>query len=414
MESHRDEEESLVMGSASTESFEIPEHVPPHAVKDVDLYNLPGADRDVHDAWQALQRDNDIVWTPRNGGHWIATSGHVVEMLFKRTDLFSNREIAVPPGSMLIPMLPIQKDGEEHRVYREIIEPAFKPRALEVSTNRARALTIELIEGFRAKGGCEFVGDFALILPLVVFLSIVDLPQTDRDELHHHAEVMTRTADLAKRHAAFQAVMDYLSGWIEKRRAEPGTDLLSKVVQSCPFGREASDEELLGLGGLLLFGGLDTVTSMMGFVMRFLATHPGHRRWIIDNPTKISSAIEEIKRRFGVAFVMRTAIADVDVAGVTIRKGEVVSVVTCLHGLDPREFDDPLTGDFNRPPDWTATFGAGPHRCPGMNLARMEMRMLVEEWLKRIPDFEIDPDRPLVQQTGGVNGILQLPLRWRV
>lgn len=399
---------------ATSKDFDVPDHVPAHAVRDIDIYAVPGSELDVHDAWRALQADNDIVWTPRNGGHWIATSGHVVESMFKRADLFSNREIAVPPGSMLLPMLPIQKDGEEHKVYRAIIEPAFKPKALEASTIRARGLAIELIEAFRPNGQCEFTGDFALILPLVVFLSIVDLPQEDRDFLHGHAEVMTRTADIAKRHTAFQAVMTYLSEWIARRRAEPGSDLFTAVVHSQPFGRPASEEELLGLGGLLLFGGLDTVTSMMGFVMRFLATHPRHRQWIIDNPSKISSAIEEIMRRHGVANVMRTAIDDVDIAGVTIHKGEHISVVTCMHGMDPREFDDPLTVDFERPAKWTATFGAGPHRCPGMNLARMEIRITVEEWLRRIPQFEIDPDRPLVQQTGGVNGITQLPLRWSV
>lgn len=399
---------------ATNTNFAVPDHIPAHAVRDIDIYAVPGSDLDVHEAWRALQADNDIVWTPRNGGHWIATGGHVIEALFKRPDLFSNREIAVPPGSMLLPMLPIQKDGEEHKVYRSIIEPAFKPKALEASASRARSLTIELIEAFQPHGRCEFIGDFALILPLVVFLSIVDLPQEDRDYLHGHAEVMTRTADIAKRHAAFQAVMAYLSQWIARRRAEPGADLFSAVVHARPFGRPATEEELLGLGGLLLFGGLDTVTSMMGFVMRFLATHPAHRRWIIDNPSKISSAIEEIMRRHGVANLMRTAIEDVDIAGVTIGKGEHISVVTCLHGLDPREFDDPLTVDFERPAKWTATFGAGPHRCPGMNLARMEIRITVEEWLRRIPDFDIDPAHPIVQQTGGVNGVLQLPLRWPV
>ncbi|SCW59712.1 Cytochrome P450 [Sphingobium faniae] len=398
--------------TAPARDFAVPVHVPQEMVRDIDLYAIPGSDRDVHDAWRALQAGPELIWTPRNGGHWIATSGRVVEMLFKRTDLFSNREIAVPPGSMLLPMLPIQKDGEEHRVYRAIIEPAFKPRSLEAATQRARTLAIDLIETFRPHGRCEFIGDFALILPLVVFLSIVDLPQADRDTLHRHAEVMTRTADIAKRHAAFKAIMAYLTTWIERRRAEPGADLLSAVVHSRPFGRPATDEELLGLGGLLLFGGLDTVTSMMGFVMRFLATHPDHRRWILDHPNRIASAIEEIMRRHGVANVMRTAIDDVEVAGVTLRGGEHISVATCMHGLDERAFDNPLAVDFERPAQWTATFGAGPHRCPGMNLARMEIRILVEEWLRRIPDFEVDPGRPLVQQTGGVNGILQLPLRW--
>ena len=389
-----------------------PPHVAADRIVDVDFYDLPGAAEDVHDAWLRLARGHDMIWTPRHGGHWIATGSDVIEQLYKHTDLFSNREIAIPPGSMLIPMLPIQKDGEEHKVYRQIIDPAFKPTALAQYQARARALTIELIEGFRHKGVCEFIGDYALILPLTIFLSIVDLPQEDSAYLHEHAEVMTRTADIERRHAAFRAIIEYLQGWIERRRIEPGEDLLSHVVHAKPFDRAATDEELLGIGALLLFGGLDTVTSMMGFVMRFLATHAEHRRWMIAHPERMSAAIEEIMRRHGVANNTRTATQDVEIGGVTVRRGEYILVPTALHGLDPRAFDHPMDVDFERPAKWSATFGAGPHRCPGMNLARMEMRVMVEEWLARIPDFEIDTTRPIVQQSGGVNGVLQLPLRW--
>lgn len=395
-------------------TVEVPSHVPAERVVDADIYDLPGASEDVHDAWLKLVQGRDMVWTPRNGGHWIATGSDVIEQMYKHTDVFSNVEIAIPAGSMLIPMLPIQKDGEEHREYRRIIEPAFRPSALAAYQDMARELTIDLIEGFRARGSCEFIGEYALIVPLTIFLKIVDLPQEDREELHRHAEVMTRTADISRRHAAFKAIMDYLLGWIERRRENPGDDLLSQVVHSRPFGREASNEELLGIGGLLLFGGLDTVTSMMGFVMRFLATHPEHRRWLIAHPEKMSSAIEEIMRRHGVANNTRTAMSDVEVGGITVRKGEHVLVPTPLYGLDERAFDNPKEVDFERPAKWSATFGAGPHRCPGMNLARLEMRVMVEEWLARIPEFEVDPSLPMIQQTGGVNGILQLPLRWPV
>ena len=391
-----------------------PTHVPPDRIVDADIYDLPGAGDDVHDAWLRLQKRHDLVWTPRYGGHWIATGAKVIDALYRRTDLFSNGEIAIPPGSMLIPMLPIQKDGTDHKVYRAIIEPAFRPAELQVYAETARKLTIELIEGFRTRGTCEFISEYALILPLTIFLTMVDLPQEDRKELHRHAEVMTRTSDIAKRHAAFKAIIAYLEGWNARRRETPGRDLLSSVVHSQPFGRPATDTEVLGMGALLLFGGLDTVTSMMGFVMKFLATHPDHRRWILEHPQKTGFAIEEIMRRHGVANNIRTAIDDTELDGVTVRKGEHILVASCLHGLDPREFDNPLEVDFDRPAKGTATFGAGPHRCPGMNLARLEIRTLVEEWLARIPDFELDPAVPIIQQTGGVNGILQLQLRWPI
>lgn len=389
-----------------------PAHIPADRVVDIDMYDLPGAGEDVQLAWRRLQEKHDLVWTPHHGGHWIATGGHVIEMCFRRKDILSNREIGIPPGSMLIPMLPIQKDGEAHKAYRSIIEPAFRPSEVQNYAVGARDLTIRLIEGFRGRGSCEFISEYALILPLNIFLTMVDLPQEDREYLHGHAEVMTRTSDIGARHAAFGAIIAYLQRWNQRRREIPGGDLLSKVVHSQPFGQPATEEEVLGMGALLLFGGLDTVSSMMGFVMRFLATHPDHRRWIIDHPERLPFAIEEIMRRHGVANNLRTASENIEIDGVTVREGEHILVATCLHGLDAREFDNPLEVDFDRPAKWTATFGTGPHRCPGANLARTEIGILVEEWLARMPDFEIDPDRPLVQRSGGVNGILQLPLRW--
>lgn len=117
-------------------------------------------------------------------------------------------------------------------------------------------------------------------------------------------------------------------------------------------------------------------------------------------------------RCHGVASNMRTAIEDVDLDGTTVRAGEHVMLVSCLHGLDPREYDRPLVCDFERAPKPPATFGAGAHRCPGASLARMEMRIMVELWLRHIPDFEIDPDQIVVERSGGVNGIMNLPLRW--
>src|SRR6218665_203745 len=393
----------------------IPSHIPAERLVDADVFALAGAQDDIHMAWRRLAENHDMVWTPHYGGHWIATGPNEIERLYRDVESFSNREIGIPPGSMLIPMLPIQADGEEHRRYRQVIEPAFKPAALQRYAQEMRQMTIELIERFQSKGRCEFTGEYAAVVPLAIFLSMVGLPHDDRELLHGFTETMARDSDMAKRHAAFGGIMDYLKMWIERRREAPGDDLLSTVVHARFDGRPATDTEVLGLAGLLLFGGLDTVSSMMGFVMRFLADNPGHRAWIIDNPTKISPAIEEIMRRYGVANSTREAKFDVSIGGVTVRKGELILVPPLLHGLDERAFDRPLDVDFARAPQRNATFGmGGPHHCPGMNLARLEMRIMVEEWLKRIPDFEVDPDEEIVQSTGGVNGITRLPLRWRV
>lgn len=394
------------------ESLEIPSHIAPSRVRDVDVFKLPGSDHDVHRAWLQLAGENNLIWTPRNGGHWIATGGELLLRLFKGDERFSNRETAVPAGSMLVPTLPIQADGEAHKAYRALIEPAFRPAAIEKYARRARELTVEIIERLRPTGQCEFIGDYATVLPLVIFLQIVDLPEDDRETLHRHTRVMTHEPDLAKRHEAFRGVAAYLERKIAERRASPGHDLLSKVIHGEVMGRPLNEEEIQGIATLLLFGGLDTVASMMSFVMKFLAENVAQRRWIVDNPGQIAFAVEEIMRRHGVSQLMRTAVVDTHLDGVTIRAGDLIMLPSSLFGLDPREFDNPLDVDFARPAKSATTFGAGAHRCPGASLARLEMKIMVEEWLRRIPEFEIDPSRSLVQTSGLVNGILQLPLQW--
>lgn len=395
-----------------THTLEAPPHVPAARIRDVDIYDLPGSGQDVHGAWLALVGDHDLIWTPRNGGHWIATGGALIQRLFRGDERFSNREIAVPAGSMLVPTLPIQADGEAHKAYRALIEPAFRPAAVEKYARRARELTVEIIERLKPAGGCEFVGDYASVLPLVIFLQIVDLPEEDREALHRHTRVMTHEPDLAKRHEAFRGIAAYLDAKIAERRANPGGDLLSKVIHGEAMGRPLDAAEVQGMTALLLFGGLDTVASMMSFVMKFLAENPGHRRWIIDNPGRTAFAVEELMRRHGVSQLIRTALVDMEIDGATLRAGDLVMLPSSLHGLDPREFDRPLEVDFTRQAKPAATFGAGAHRCPGASLARMEMQIMVEEWLRRMPDIAIDPSRPLVQRSGAVNGILELPLRW--
>ncbi|MEA1652891.1 cytochrome P450 [Nitrospirillum sp. BR 11164] len=389
-----------------------PAHVPPERVIDVNIFDLPGGTEDAQLAWKGLGRNHQLLWTPHHGGHWIATSGDLIERIYRTSEVFSNREVGIPPKKFLVEMLPIQRDGASHKAFRALIDPALRPAAVQQYGVLARDLAIRIIEELQPKGACEFVTDFSLVMPLSIFLSIVNLPVDDREELHALARASSRSPTAQQRQTAFQQILDYLERWIAKRRAEPGDDLLSTIIHSQIDGRPLTHAEVLGMSTLLMFAGLDTVASMMAFVMRYLADHPGHRRWIIENPQQISYAVEELMRRHGVANNVRTATQDVELDGVLLRAGDLIVVPNCLHGLDEQQFAHAGDVDFTRVPKANGTFGWGPHRCAGANLARMEMRILLEEWLKRIPDFEVDHTKSVVQQTGTVNGVLQLPLCW--
>lgn len=381
---------------------------------DVNIFELPLGMEDAQQAWLRLREQGSLIWTPWHGGHWIATSGELIERIYRASDIFSSREVGIPPKKFPLQLLPIQLDGIDHKTFRALIEPAFRPAAVQRYGKMARELARDLIDKIYPEGRCEFVADFSLVMPLAIFLSIVDLPVEDRVVLHSLARRSSRSPTQEQRTAAFQEMINYLEHWIARRREEPGDDLLSNIVHARIDGKPLSHEQVLGTAILLLFAGLDTVAAMMAFVMQHLAEHPEHRRWMLDNPSKLSFAIEELMRRHGVANNVRTATQDVELDGITVRKDEIIVIPNCLHGLDDRQFDHAQQVDFSRSLGQTATFGWGPHRCAGANLARLEMRILMEEWLPRIPDFEIDPDQPVIQQTGTVNGVLQLPLRWRV
>lgn len=391
----------------------LPENVPLDRVVDVNIFNLPGGSEDAQLAWRNLRGKSDLIWSPQFGGHWIAVGADVIEHIYRSPELFSSRESTLPRGMHALPVYPLQADGAMHTATRRIFDAWFKPSALEPYRRQARDLTISLIEGFRSRGRCEFIGEFAQILPLVIFLSMVDLPLEDREPLRQHVETIVRqSADPTQRQAAFQALIGYLDGRLDQRRRAPGDDILSKMVTSEVQGRPVSKDEALGMGALLLLGGLDTVASMMGYFMQFLATHPEHRRWIVAHPERIANAVEELMRRHGVAANLRTAREDIAIDGVVIRAGDCVTTPTAAHGLDERRFANPEAVDFERPAQPSLAFGAGPHRCVGMNLARLELRILLEEWLARIPEFELDPQVPTMQQAGPVNGVTQLGLRW--
>ncbi|ROZ71319.1 cytochrome P450 [Ramlibacter sp. WS9] len=394
----------------------VPAHVPPERVRDVDLYNLPGAQEDVHLAWKRIQDEApDLYFTPRNGGYWVLNRAALMNQVWPDHERFSSaKAIGIPNIPQMPAQIPIEVDPPQHRYFRHPINVAVSPRAIQSFTVEARALAIELIEGFKARGECEFVAEFAQFLPITIFLRLVDLPVSDRPWLLERAELMVRSADMVARMQAYQEIVGYLDGWVRKRRDQPGTDLISQILQIRVGDRPITHEEAVSESALVLFGGLDTVASTMGFFARFLATHPAHRQQLIDDPALIPQAIEELLRRHSIPSLGRQLTEDMVLDGVQLKAGDRVMITVCMHGLDERAWPDPLTVDFKRNVQDHLAFGKGVHKCPGANLARAELRVFLEEWLKRIPDFRIKPGEAAVSATGPVAGMMHLPLVWPV
>lgn len=394
-----------------------PENVPAELVFDFDIYAVPGSDEDVQAAYAAIQQQTpDIFWTPRNGGHWVATRGEDILAMQRDYGHFSHRAIVLPPmPSGTLRQIPLELDPPEHPSYRRPLMQALTPAIVRELEDKVRRVAVETIERLRPLGECEFVEDFAKILPIHVFLDLVELPVTDKPILLPLAEEAVRGRDAETRGHAHEQVGIYLHKWVSERRENPGDDLLSKLVNVEIAGERIGLEEAISYASLVLFGGLDTVAGMLCFFARFLAMNPGHRRRLVerlDDQEFLTSAIEELLRRHGLANTARVISGDFAYKGIDFHEGDRILPANLFVGLDDRLNPDPLTVDFDRPSRVHAVFGNGPHACPGAILARRELRIFLEEWLPRIPDFEIKPGTRPVLATGMVNGVLRLELSW--
>ena len=395
----------------------IPAHVPADRVFDFDIYNPPGASEDFHLALKRLHDEGypDIFWSPRNGGHWIAIRGEDIHKIFADHERFSNTVLTVPKSSAPpVPLYPIFADPPQHTVYRALINPALSPKAVAALETKARALAIKLVTDLQPRGQCDFVVDFAQHLPIEVFMSIVDVPATDRKQLLEWADGMVRPKEPGDVHVTIGKIFAYAAQKIAERRAHPGEDLITRLTRAEVNGRPLTDQEIVGMVSLILIGGMDTVVTAMSFAALFLARSPEHRRQLVADPKLIPKAVDELLRRFPIVNQGRCVRQDIESKGVAMKAGDMIIMPTTLHGLDERAFPNPLEVDFNRPTPLHSTFGNGPHRCPGSNLGRTELRVFLEEWLKRIPDFGLQPGGK-IEMRSGVNGTLYgLPLQWRV
>ena len=394
-----------------------PDHVPADRVVDLDIYDLPGQAEDFHKAWKALQdRSPDIIWTPRNEGHWIVLRGHLLAEVQSDHERFSNRVIVVPKSvGELHELIPTTIDPPEHRPYRKVLNDGMALGKVRRMHDAIRAVAAELVDEVADTGRCDFTGHYAQVLPIRIFLALVGLPMGDADKIMHWATCMTRPNPPMPFEVAKQAFYDYLDPIVTERRAQPGEDLLSEIINADFGGRSLDQAECLSLCTQILIAGVDTVVNFLGFAMLFLAREPEARHQLrAMDSNAVKTAVHELFRRFGLVTIARTVKHDMEFHGVQLKAGELVSIPTQVHGLDDRINERPLDVDLTRRAARHSAFGSGPHMCPGQELARAEVAITIEEWLKRIPDFRIAADADTNCSGGLVGQVNRLILEWDV
>ncbi|MEE6178003.1 cytochrome P450 [Mycobacterium sp. 050134] len=374
----------------------------------LDYFKLPmSADRGV--GWKTLRDAGPVVFM---NGHYYLTRREDVLAALRNPQIFSSRLALQPPGYPL-PVVPLAFDPPEHTRYRKVLQPFFSPQGLSRSRPVLQRHAAEMIAAFAGSGECEVMADFARLYPFQVFLDLYGLPLEDRDHLIALKDAVVADKpylspdDIAKG----EELLAYLADLIQERRRNPGSDMLSRVIAS---DGEFTDLELLGMSHLLILAGLDTVTAAIGFSLYELARRPQLRDKLRDNPRQTRVFIEEIVRLEPSAPVApRVTTQFVTIGGMTLPPGTHVRL--CMAAINRDGSDsvstDELVMDGKVHRHWG--FGGGPHRCLGSHLARIELTIIVAEWLSQIPDFELPADySPEIKFPSKTFALKELPLSW--
>jgi len=311
------------------------------------------------------------------------------------------------PDAPPVPSM-INRDGPEHLARRAINRSQFTPAAVRCYEAHVRAVAIELIESVRAWGQCDLVADLAMPLPMRVIGHMMDLPPADHAQLLHWSDLIaTGLPNMppgfeAEVLAAAREFSGYIQAWFEQRRATPGGDLLSAIVQARVLGGPLPAKDQMHEALLLLVGGDETTRHVLTGGIVALLEHPAQRAALLAHPERIPRAVEEMLRWVTpVKTLARSVTRDTQLGGQQLRAGERVILLFESGNRDAAEFAEPDRFDSARDPNKHLSFGGyGRHHCLGAHLARLELRVMLEELLTRLPALQRADDKPLTQRYG--------------
>ncbi|HEY8532650.1 MAG TPA: cytochrome P450 [Micromonospora sp.] len=380
-------------------------------------------DRPIFGHYASLDAEREIapfLWNvSTKHPFWMITRfEHVVEAL-RMPEVFSNDVINALQPKMAVRFLPQNLNGAEHTRMRRVLNRWFSPAAVRRMEPTIRSHCRALVEEVRPKGSCDFVAEFAIRFPTDMFLATLGLPLEDGPRFLRWVEQIFSSYSGGRAAIdASQQMKEYFAEKIEDRLRnprDPEWDFLTRLLTAEPEGEKFSREDILTICMTLVTAGLDTTRAALGYIFHHLATHEEHRRQLIDQPELIPRAVEELVRIYTLLIQDgRLVTQDIDFHGCPMKKGDVVWLGLAQANHDPRKFPNPMTYDLSRPNlNQHLGFGAGPHRCLGMHLARHELVVAIEEWHRVIPDYELATDEPLMER-GGQLTLKSLPLRWAV
>ena len=366
--------------------------------------------------WDELRSECPVVHTKRFLGCYLPTSYEAVKQIAYDTEHFSSRRVVVRdvrPEVTRNAAPPITSDPPEHKPAKQLLLPPFTPDAMKKLEPRVRTICNELIDEFIDDGKCDAAARYTKHIPVRTIAHMLGIPEKDSDLFVKwiHEILVLGIKDESMLMQAVQDMTAYFADHIERRKTHPTDDLISTLMNAKDKnGQPLDDSHVLGSLRLLLIAGIDTTWSAIGSSLWHLAKTPADRERLVAEPALIPIAVEELLRAYSPVTMAREVIKETVISGCPVKPGNMVLLSFPAANRDPAVFPDADKVLIDRKENRHAAFGLGIHRCVGSNLARMEMTVAIGEWLKRIPDFRLDPAGQVTWSEGTVRGPRQLPM----
>jgi cytochrome P450 len=375
---------------------------------------------DPYPIWEDLRQRCPVAHSDRYGGTWLPVTHELVSEVAYDTEHFTSRSIVVSerrPGPEDLPAPigvspPISSDPPYHGLIRRMLLPAFTPKPVDALEPFTRQLCRDLLAETEGKTSFDAATEYAQHIPVQVIARFLGFPQTDahlfRGFIRTVLEEVDRPAE--EREAMFEELDGYMDVQIADHRAHPRDDLTSFLIDAEIAGSKLSEEHIRGTMTLLMIAGIDTTWSAIGASLWHLARHPADRRRLAAEPELMTTAVEEFLRAYAPVTMARLVAKDFDFHGHPFKEGDWLLLPFPAANRDPAVFENPGQVQLDRAKNRHAAFGLGRHRCLGSNLARMELRVALEEWLARYPDFELSDPAAVTWAGGQVRGPRTLPV----
>jgi cytochrome P450 len=353
----------------------------------------------------------------RHGGFHSVARYHDLQAVVMDPETFSSRIVSVPMesfGNGTVIMPPIQLDPPEHMEFRKLMLPSFTPRSVAKWETMVREIATELIDDLVDRSCCDAAEAYTRHIPTALMAKMLGVAPEDKElflSLEHRI-VETGGVDPEDAFAAALELAQYLAATIERHKLEPADDLIGLMLDAEVDGDRLDIAGITAASFLIVIAGIDTTYSVIGSALWHLAQHPEDRHRLLAEPELMPVAVEEFLRFYAPAVLGRVVTKDTDYCGVKLAKDDLMLVCYPAANRDPEVFEDADKFIIDRAHNRHFAFGVGPHRCLGSSVARMEVRVALEEWLRRIPDFELDGPDPVSWATGPVWGPRELRLKW--